>query len=206
LNNYNLRHFWKKKFILDWILIPLIVIFGYLSISNIGLQSNYYSLYLNLATSFLIVWLSVRLIDNLIEKRKNLNKQRYELINEIHNLITLFENTTTNSSDVLQNRNYRTLKYFKYKFTQKTKYFDYQENDSFLKIINKLENTIRIFDNLEIARKSMNDEMDNSYSDVEFRKRIDSLNTELSDIFYQIADEFNLLTAHIFEKTNFSRE
>jgi hypothetical protein len=81
---FSLYNFWKRPIIIDIVLILAFAVSLFFSIKlSVPVQKfDYSSFFLNLSASFLSIWVTIRLIDNLINKREKLRLARQ----------TLFEN------------------------------------------------------------------------------------------------------------------
>lgn len=82
---YSLYHFWKRPVFID---IVLIVFFGVslffaVKQTDINKPFDVSGFWINLAASFLSIWITVRLVDNLIKKREKLKNARQILVSNI---------------------------------------------------------------------------------------------------------------------------
>ena len=82
---FSLRHFLKRPIFIDLILAILVIISFILSnwFSGMRCEYDYGSFFLNLTTSLISVWITVRLIDNLINKRERLRNARIMLFEDL---------------------------------------------------------------------------------------------------------------------------
>jgi len=85
ISAFNLKHFLKKSIFIDFILVILIIFSFILSNWFLGKWGNfdYGSFFLNLTTSLISVWITVRLIDNLTNKREKLRNARIILFEDL---------------------------------------------------------------------------------------------------------------------------
>lgn len=82
---YTLKHFWKKSLFIDLILIILFLLCLFLSYKSTDTNKHFDTsgFWLNLSASFLSIWITVRLIENLISKREKLKNARNVFIDNI---------------------------------------------------------------------------------------------------------------------------
>jgi hypothetical protein len=82
---FSLYHFWKKPLFLDIILVLLFALSLVFSIKLVGPNKSFdfSSFWNNLSASFLSIWITVRLINNLVSKRERLKTARQTFVNNI---------------------------------------------------------------------------------------------------------------------------
>lgn len=82
---YHIKQFWKKPWVVDLILFLTICVCVYLTWKTASAETgvDYNGFLLNLTTELVGVWLSVRIIDRLIQKRDRLQTVRRNLLNNL---------------------------------------------------------------------------------------------------------------------------
>lgn len=175
MNIFDVRHFWKKKIVIDVILLTLISIFALLTFNYFNSKSDFFSVYLSLTVGLLIVWLTFRIIDELLNKRKILFEFRERVIEELERIITTFEIDLLSISKLNNQILKRKLSTYRAKFTEKKYYLNDTESDKINRILTKLSLIQSEYSNLLFRKNDFaNSEMNFTESDYNKAK----LNTE----------------------------